>query len=77
MDISDYGRNQDLLMGFKKSCGDTIKFASKNIPFALIQVIIFTKEISSMVLEMGKFFLGCYDYRLFLRVSVADGPSIN
>jgi hypothetical protein len=36
-----------------------------------------TKEISSMVFEMGKFFLGCYDYRLFLRVSVADGPSIN
>jgi hypothetical protein len=42
MDISDYGRNQDLLMGFKKSCGDTIKFASKNIPFALIQVIIYS-----------------------------------
>ena len=44
MDISDYGRNQDLLMSFKKSCGDTIKFAAKNIPFALIQVSFITVE---------------------------------
>lgn len=36
----DFARNVDLLMNFKKSCGNTIKFASKNIPFALIQVII-------------------------------------
>jgi hypothetical protein len=49
MDISDYGRNQDLLMGFKKSCGDTIKFASKNIPFALIQVIIFNVYQGNLV----------------------------
>jgi hypothetical protein len=42
MDISDYGRNQDLLMSFKKSCGDTIKFAAKNIPFALIQAVTIT-----------------------------------
>ena len=31
-------------MSFKKSCGDTIKFAAKNIPFALIQVSFITVE---------------------------------
>jgi hypothetical protein len=49
MDISDYGRNQDLLMSFKKSCGDTIKFAAKNIPFALIQVSFITQELKNFV----------------------------
>nr|SVE71455.1 EOG090X0KP6 [Daphnia similis]SVE72088.1 EOG090X0KP6 [Daphnia similis] len=42
MDFSDYQRNQDNLMTFKKSCGDTIKFAAKNIPFALIQAVTIT-----------------------------------
>nr|SVE73963.1 EOG090X0KP6 [Daphnia atkinsoni] len=42
MDFSDYQRNQDNLMSFKKSCGDTIKFAAKNIPFALIQAVTIT-----------------------------------
>lgn len=45
MDFSDYQRNQDNLMTFKKSCGDTIKFAAKNIPFALIQVFYYISDL--------------------------------
>ena len=36
--MSDYVKNVDYLMVFKKSCNNTIKFATKNIPSALIQV---------------------------------------
>lgn len=38
MDYSDYVQNREHLLTFKKSCGDTLKFAAKNIPSALIQV---------------------------------------
>jgi hypothetical protein len=36
-------------ISFKKSCGDTIKFAAKNIPFALIQVSFITQELKNFV----------------------------
>ncbi|KAI9557424.1 hypothetical protein GHT06_017252 [Daphnia sinensis] len=36
---ADYTRNLDCLMLFKKNCNNTIKFATKNIPHALIQVV--------------------------------------
>jgi len=35
---ADLNRNVDAVLAFKKSCGNTLKFSSKNIPFALIQV---------------------------------------
>jgi hypothetical protein len=34
----NYMRNVDVVMAFKKSCGNTIKFATQNISPALIQV---------------------------------------
>lgn len=40
IDSSDYGLNRSLLLEFKKNCGNTIKFAVKNVPFAMIQVSI-------------------------------------
>jgi len=39
---ADLNRNVDALLAFKKSCGNTIKFADKNIPFALLQVVSIT-----------------------------------
>lgn len=39
MSGSDFSKNMDLILAFKKSCGNIIKFASKNIPIALIQVL--------------------------------------
>ncbi|EFX89373.1 hypothetical protein DAPPUDRAFT_310410 [Daphnia pulex] len=36
---ADYTRNLDCLMVFKKNCNNAIKFATKNIPSALIQVV--------------------------------------
>ena len=35
---ADLNRNVDAILAFKKSCGNTIKFSDKNIPFALLQV---------------------------------------
>ena len=35
---ADCNRQVDALMAFKKSCCNTLKFSSKNIPVALIQV---------------------------------------
>ena len=35
----NYLKNVEALMTFKKSCGNTIKFATQNIPHAIIQVI--------------------------------------
>lgn len=32
-------KNVEMLMAFKKSCGNMIKFATKNMPHAVIQVI--------------------------------------
>lgn len=40
---ADCNRQVDALMTFKKACSSTLKFSSKNIPVALIQVIHFTK----------------------------------
>jgi len=31
---NDFARNVEVVLSFKKSCGNTIKFSSKNIPFA-------------------------------------------
>ncbi|XP_046446045.1 bestrophin-2-like isoform X2 [Daphnia pulex] len=36
----NYMRNVDVVMAFKKSCGNTIKFATQNISPALIQAVI-------------------------------------
>ena len=35
---ADYSRNIEIVMSFKKSCGNALKFSSNNIPFAMIQV---------------------------------------
>lgn len=34
----DFNRNIDAILVFKKTCGNTIKFARKSIPFAMTQV---------------------------------------
>ncbi|KAK4016896.1 bestrophin-3 isoform X1 [Daphnia magna] len=39
---ADCNRQVDALMAFKKSCCNTLKFSSKNIPVALIQVVTIT-----------------------------------
>lgn len=36
---SSHGKNVEAVMAFKKSCGNIIKLATKNIPFAVIQVM--------------------------------------
>lgn len=35
---ADFNRNIDAILVFKKTCGTTIKFARKSIPFAMTQV---------------------------------------
>lgn len=48
---ADYTRNLDCLMLFKKTCNNTIKFASKNIPYALIQVCLSTRDCRQHVVN--------------------------
>lgn len=35
----DFNRNVEAILMFKKTCGNTLKFARKSIPFAMNQVI--------------------------------------
>ncbi len=36
----DFNRNIEALLMFKKTCGNTLKFARRSIPFAMNQVIL-------------------------------------
>lgn len=38
---SSHGKSVEAVLAFKKSCGNTIKLATKNIPHAVIQVSVF------------------------------------
>ncbi|XP_057366303.1 bestrophin-4-like [Daphnia carinata] len=52
---ADYTRNLDCLMLFKKNCNNTIKFATKNIPHALIQVVtiaVYAYGLASLMARM-------------------------
>lgn len=42
----NYLKNVDILMAYKKSCGNTIKFANQNISPALVQVRSFTNTVT-------------------------------
>lgn len=49
---ADLNRNIDALLAFKKSCGNSLKFAAKNIPFAMIQAVtitVYTYGLASML----------------------------
>lgn len=46
----------EILMTFKKSCGNTIKFATKNIPYALIQAAIIVVYAYGLVTLMARNF---------------------
>lgn len=37
----DFNRNVEAILLFKKTCGNTLKFARKSIPFAMTQVFSF------------------------------------
>ena len=37
---NDFNRNIDAVLVFKKTCGNTLKFARKSIPFAMKQVLL-------------------------------------
>lgn len=79
---ADYSRNLDCLMLFKKNCNNAIKFATKNIPFALIQVCLLqwqwfidsnakkTEGTKGHSIFLGRF-CGC----LFLWFGVINGSS--
>ena len=36
----DFNRNIEAILFFKKTCGNTLKFARKSIPFAMKQVLL-------------------------------------
>lgn len=47
----DLNRNVDTILAFKKSCSNILKFYSKNIPFALIQVEFLKWKERSFILK--------------------------
>ena len=51
--INDYGRNVDAVQALKKGGGNIIKFASKNIPVALIQAVTIAIYYYGMVSILG------------------------
>lgn len=72
---ADYTRNLDCLMLFKKNCNNAIKFATKNIPAALIQVSLFSRLKTKVLFYKVAFdFLGSFCGSLFLRFGVINGP---
>ncbi|KZS08605.1 Uncharacterized protein APZ42_027263 [Daphnia magna] len=49
---SNHLKSLDVVMSFKKSCGNTIKFATKNIPYALIQaaiIVVYTYGLMTLM----------------------------
>ncbi|XP_046635190.1 bestrophin-4-like [Daphnia pulicaria] len=46
----------DIVMAFKKNCGNIIKFATKNIPYALIQAAIIVVYVYGLVTLMARNF---------------------
>ena len=46
----NYLKNVDILMTYKKSCGNTIKFATQNISPALVQVCIHWLKLKLVIL---------------------------
>jgi len=53
----DYTKNIDNLLVFKKSCGNSIKFAHKNIPFALTQAVTISVYAFGFASLMSRHFL--------------------
>lgn len=46
----DFNRNVEAILLFKKTCGNTLKFARKSIPFAMTQVFLsFHKIINTFL----------------------------
>lgn len=75
---ADCNRQVDALMAFKKSCCNTLKFSSKNIPVALIQVGT-TSNVSDRLTRNNNviFIQGGDNYRLLDRSCVADGQKFS
>ena len=53
---SNYLKNLEAVMAFKKSCGNTIKFATLNIPRAIIQAVIICVYCFGMITLMARNF---------------------
>ena len=53
---SNYLKNIEAVMAFKKSCGHTIKFATLNIPRAIIQAVIICVYCFGMITLMARNF---------------------
>nr|CAH0106159.1 unnamed protein product [Daphnia galeata] len=52
----NYLKNVDILMAYKKSCGNTIKFATQNISPALVQAVILAVYCFGCVTVMARTF---------------------
>ncbi|XP_046636057.1 bestrophin-4-like [Daphnia pulicaria] len=52
----NYLKNVDILMAYKKSCGNTIKFANQNISPALVQAVILAVYCFGCVTVMARTF---------------------
>lgn len=70
-----------MLMAFKKSCGNMIKFATKNMPHAIIQVGLNSFKntpgkvyFSSTPITPSNSSLGCYNSGVLLWIGHDVGP---
>lgn len=52
----NYLKNVDLLLTFKKSCGNLIKFSTQNIPHSIIQAVILSVYSFGMVTLLARNF---------------------
>uniref|UniRef100_A0A0P6FE31 Bestrophin homolog n=1 Tax=Daphnia magna TaxID=35525 RepID=A0A0P6FE31_9CRUS len=53
---SNYLKNVDTLMAFKKSCGNVIKFATQNISPALVQAVVLSVYCFGCITVMARMF---------------------
>ncbi|XP_032779506.2 bestrophin-4 [Daphnia magna] len=51
---SSHHKNVEMLLAFKKSCGNMIKFATKNMPHAVIQAVILAVYYFGLVTMMAR-----------------------
>ncbi len=61
----DFNRNVEAILLFKKTCGNTLKFARKSIPFAMTQVFLlkyYPKSVNTTIIFL--FHKDCFDRRL-------------
>ncbi|XP_046635228.1 bestrophin-4-like [Daphnia pulicaria] len=74
-DKGNYVKLLDFILGFKKSCGNTIKFATKNLPHALIQAAIIFVYVYGLITLMSRNFDGA-EKDVFLEGFVSYVPAM-